>query len=488
VRVLILNSPWINTATEYGIKSGTRWAALRKRERTMPYMPYPYHMAQATAVLKQAGIDAWVKDAVNEGMGEAAALDHVAGLKPDLLLIEPYTPSVYVDLAFAQKAKERAGCRIAVCGAHATALPEDMLAEPAIDFVLLGEYDYTLRDLARALAGPRTELAAIEGLGWKDGTAVRLNPRRPPIADIDELPFPDFGQLPPRNYNEPLSRSFPHAKIITSRGCPYHCSFCTVPLLAGPRYRTHSLPYLIRLVRHLVETQGVKELYFDDDILTIERAKAIAQALLDADLHLPWSCWMHWNVSRDDLALLKKSGCFAIKVGIESADPEVRKQADKSRVEIPNIRRLIKDCHALHLLIHGSFMLGLPGDTKASLRRTVDLAFSLGLDACQFSIATPLPGTPLYRMAKEHGWLTTEDWSQFEGLESCVVSYPECSREDILAAMALVRTRKVRQFFRDPAKAARYLWKFYRMKGWRALFAAVAEKGAFALKALAGKK
>lgn len=249
-------------------------------------------------------------------------------------------------------------------------------------------------------------------------------------------------------------------------------------------YRLHSVPYVIGLIQHLIDDFRIQELYFDDAILTIGRATAIARAMLGHGIRLPWSCWIHWNIGPEGLSLLRRSGCYAVKFGVESADVGVLRQADKASIHLETIRRLIRNCQQNGIRTHGSFMLGLPGETEASLRQTLNLAFSLDLDACQFTIATPLPGTRFYAMAREHGWLVTQDWSQFDALNRCVVEYPECSREQILAAMEEARRRKVRQFLKNPGKAMIYIWKLYRVEGFSRFIRNLAGKVHFALQAL----
>ncbi len=484
MKVLLLNSPWVNNEEMYSVKSGTRWAALRRKDSSMPYYPFPYFLASATAVLKKEGFDAHIKDAIAEELSREECMAYVENLKPGLLVIDAFTPSIDADLSFMQEAKAKTACYSVFCGAHSTALPADMLKNSFMDFVLLGEYDYTLRELVDFLSRGRSDFEKISGLAYKKNGSVLINSRRPQIENLDDLPFPERDELPMHKYNEPFSKNYPNARVTSSRGCPYNCIFCTEPLMyekASCKKRSVSL--VLEEIKMLSDKYGAREISFDDPIFTISRAKEIAEAILRDNLKISWSSWMDWNISFDDLKLLQKSGCVGIKFGVESANPEVLKTAKKP-LHISKIRELIKNCRRLGLLRHASFMFGLPGDTVKNMRDTIDLAFSLDLTSCQLAIATPLPGTPFYKMAEEKGWLVTKDWSQYEPHYTAVVEYPGCRKIDIEAAISLARQKKVEQVLRNPMVALSYLIKLYRLKGAKDFSKEVFQKTIFAFRAL----
>jgi radical SAM superfamily enzyme YgiQ (UPF0313 family) len=286
------------------------------------------------------------------------------------------------------------------------------------------------------------------------------------VFDYDELPFPVHDGLPMLKYTEPLSQHYPTARIVTSRGCPHSCTFCIEPLVAGRNYRRRSIPRVMEEIRDLQERLGVQEIYFDDAILTIPRLKEIANGLLEHGIRVAWTGWVDWRINRDDLELLRRSGCVGIKFGVESANDAIREGVGKGRlVYVDDIRRLVADCKRLGLLAHGSFLAGGPGETRETLQQTIDLCFALGLDSSQWSIATPLPGTPFYDQARSEGWLTTDEWARYDPLNSSVLRYPGCEPDDLVAGLDQVRRRKARQMMRDPRKAATYLWKTWRQLG-----------------------
>ncbi|MEI8344862.1 MAG: cobalamin-dependent protein [Candidatus Omnitrophota bacterium] len=223
MKTLLLNSPWINNGEVYGIKSGTRWPALRRKERSMPYFPFPYEMAQAAAYLRRHGVDASAKDAIAEELTAEQCLCFMESLRPALTVIEAFTPSIEIDLAFAEAAKRRTGTAVAFCGVHASALPEEVLKSSAVDYVLTGEYDETLKELCFFMDGRGGELAKIAGLAYKKDASVVVNVARPVIEDLDVLPCPEISEFPIYKYNEPLSRHSPNARVVTTRGCPTPC-------------------------------------------------------------------------------------------------------------------------------------------------------------------------------------------------------------------------------------------------------------------------
>lgn len=490
MKVLVLNSPWISTDREYCVKAGTRWAARRRKDRSLQYFPFPYFMASTVAYLRQEGFDAHIRDAVASEISYHDCLEEIESLRPDLLVIEAFTPSIDIDLAFGREAKERIGCRVAVCGAHPTALPDEMLRHPQIDFVLHGEYDFPLRDLCVALADESADLSTVGGLTYRDSDGnPRYTGRRNDQFDYDTMPFPIHDGLPMLKYTEPLSQFYPTARVVTSRGCPHNCSFCIEPLVAGRNYRRRSIPKVMEEIRGLQTSYGVREIYFDDAILTIPRTKEIAQGLLDHGVEVAWTGWVDWRIDLEDLELLRKSGCVGIKFGVESASEDIRTSVGKGRlVQVENIRQAVTNCRKLGILTHGSFLIGGPGETRDTLQQTIDLCFDLGLDSSQWSIATPLPGTPFYEQAKSAGWLATDDWSRYDPLTFGVLRYPECSPEDLEAGMEQVRRRKAKQFLGSPKKVATYLWKSYRLMGARKFAVDCLQKARFAATSLGSRR
>ena len=209
----------------------------------------------------------------------------------------------------------------------------------------------------------------------------------------------------------------------------------------------------------------------------------VSEAIIQSGVKIKWSCWVDWNISYENLALMKKSGCIGVKFGIESVDPDVLKAAHKP-VKIERVKILIENCKKLGLLRLGSFCLGLPNDTAEKMRQTIDLAFSYDLNSCQVSIATPLPGTEFYQEALKNGWLKTQPWELYEANNSFVLEYQNCSKDDVLKAIALVRKKKVQQFLKHPLVAMGYIYKLYQTKGFKSFSNDIVHKAIFVIKSL----
>ncbi|MBN1552656.1 radical SAM protein [bacterium] len=483
MKVMLINSPWVHDREQYGVKAGARWAHVRPRRKTIPYFPYPFAMAYAASNLMQAGIDTVLLDAVAMEISVSETLNAITQCNPDMIVLETSTPSIESDLHFASMVAKSVDASIVFSGPHATALPEDVLRSSEGRAVLRGEYDITIVELAQAI-DDRSSLANILGISWKSGDAVTHNPNRSLITDLDELPYPVRKGLPMERYTDPACKKFPNVSIISSRGCPYRCIFCleSTVFFHTPSFRRRDPQKVVDEMIHVIDNYNAQEIYFDDSSFTAshQHARAVAQAIIDRRLSIAWSCMADARVDFDTLKLMKSSGCTGLKFGVETADEAIMKRINK-KLDLNNVRRFAEDCKKLGLYTHGTFMFGLPGETKKSIQKTIDFAFSLDCTTSQFSVATPFPGTAFYEMAKTEGWLVTDDWNAFDGGQSPVVSYPECSRQDIIEGLERAKKRKILQLITHPVVLSQYLYKLYKMKGFWGLMSEIAGKAGYLL-------
>ncbi|MBN1355652.1 radical SAM protein [bacterium] len=481
MNVVLVNSPWIHDRERYSVKAGARWAHVRSRRKTIPYYPFPFAMAYATAQLQRNGYRARLLDAVALEMDTSQTLDEIHRFQPGLVVIETSTPSVAMDLEFARLVRGRLDSEIVYSGPHATALPEEVLEEGPGIAVLRGEYDFTLLELAEALKNQRS-LKDIEGISWRDGEMVRNNPDRPLIQDLDALPYPVRDELPMNRYTDPSCKLYPNVSIITSRGCPFKCIFCleSTVLFHSPSFRRRDPDKVVDEMEFVVQNYDAREIYFDDSSFTadVNHARAVSRAIIDRGLKIAWSCMADARVDYDTLKMMRQSGCTGLKYGVETADPDLMKTIRK-KLDLERVRRFADDCRKLGLYTHGTFMFGLPGETRRSIERTLEFAFSLNCTTAQFSVATPFPGTEFYEMAKRNGWLITDDWSMYDGGESPVVSYPECSRDDIIAGLEKAKKRKILRMIRNPVVLAKYICKLYRIEGFSGLLHELSDKAGY---------
>jgi radical SAM superfamily enzyme YgiQ (UPF0313 family) len=438
---------------------------------------YPLWLAYATGVLEQDGFRVKLLDAPAAGLRLEQVLALAEEWQPHLLVVETSTPSIYNDSQVVEAIKDRVPeVFTLLVGPHVTALPEESLAISAsVDAVAIGEYDHTVRDVARWRAGGG-DLEAVAGLAYRDGNGglVRTAPR-PPIEDLDALPFVSEvyrRHLRVEDYFYSIAR-YPEVTLVTGRGCPYHCTYCLWPqTITGHRYRHRSAANVADEFEFVArELPQVKEIFIEDDTLTFDRDRcaALAQELIRRNNRLPFTANSRANVSFETLDWLKRAGMRLLCVGFESGDQEVLNGLRKG-IKVEQFYRFRDDARRAGVLIHGCFMAGGPGETTHSLAKTLHLAKELDPDTAQFFPLMVYPGTEAYRWAAGNGYLETEDfreWLTPEGLHRTVISLNGLSAEDLVAWCDRARRKfylrpryvasKVKQMLTQPAEAGRIL-------------------------------
>jgi hopanoid biosynthesis associated radical SAM protein HpnJ len=378
----------------------------------------------------------------------------------DLVIIHTSTPSFPTDARFAELLKQvKPDIRIGLVGAKTMVDPVGSLeATAAVDFVCREEFDYTCKDVADGIA-----LADIKGLSYRepDGRIVHNLPR-PMIESMDELPFvaPIYKRdLKIPNYFIGYLKH-PYVSFYTGRGCRSKCTFCLWPqTVGGHRYRVRSAENVLAEVRWIKENMPeVKEIMFDDDTFTdtsnLPRVEAIARGM--GELGMTWSCNAKANVPYNTLKVMKDNGLRLLLVGYESGDDEILHNIKKGlRTDIA--RRFTADCRKLGIVIHGTFILGLPGETAATIEKTIQFAKEINPHTIQVSLAAPYPGTTLYKQAVAEGWLQESDAHHLvneKGVQLAAISYPHLSKEEIFHSMEVFYKR----FYFRPSK----IWEIVR--------------------------
>ncbi|MBV9076292.1 MAG: hopanoid biosynthesis associated radical SAM protein HpnJ, partial [Methylobacteriaceae bacterium] len=323
-----------------------------------------------------------------------------------LAVLHTSTPSFASDVKVIEAMKaENPNLKVGLIGAKVAVQSDQSLVDaPIVDFVARNEFDFTIKDVADG-----QDWASIPGLSWRNGSGVVVhNDDRPVMHDMDRLPFvtPVYKRdLVMENYFIGYLKH-PYISFYTGRGCKSRCTFCLWPqTVGGHRYRTRSVGHVIDEVRYILKAfPQMKELMFDDDTFTddLPRAEAIAKEL--GKLGVTWSCNAKANVPRDTLKVLKDNGLRLLLVGYESGNQQILHNIKKGmRVEVAE--KFTKDCHELGITIHGTFILGLPGESKETIEETIRFATRINPHTIQVSLAAPYPGTFLYKQALENGWL-----------------------------------------------------------------------------------
>ncbi len=327
----------------------------------------------------------------------------------ELAVMHTSTPSFASDIKVAAALKEaNPKLKIGLVGAKVAVEPEASLAASrAVDFVAREEFDFTIKEVAEGRS-----FADIDELSYRDAAGATVHNReRAILENMDELPFVTEvykRDLRVEDYFIGYLKH-PYVSLYTGRGCKSRCTFCLWPqTVGGHRYRVRSVDHVIEEIRRAKDWfPQVKEFFFDDDTFTdnLPRAEAIAKEL--GKLGVTWSCNAKANVPRATLEVLRDNGLRLLLVGYETGNQQILHNIKKGmRVDVA--RRFTKDCHELGITIHGTFILGLPGETRETIEETINFAADINPHTIQVSLAAPYPGTELYRQAVENGWLDTD--------------------------------------------------------------------------------
>ncbi|MBC7235766.1 MAG: radical SAM protein, partial [Chloroflexi bacterium] len=352
-------------------------------------------------------------------------IEPIVRFAPDLIGVTAMTNNYHSAREMIGLLKGRLSCPIVMGGPHATLFPERMItgdgiASAAIDYVVVGEGEDTLRDLVRALGAygfhpPEAVLSDIRGLVWARNGQVVRNPERPLRQDLDALPFPARHLFALERYGLCAPGGEPMVTVLSSRGCPYHCSYCFKGIV-GRTYRQRSPENVLRELKLLTDDYGYRHVYFIDDLFTYdpERLAAICQGMIAAELDLRWQCLARVDRVRPELLrLMYRAGCREVHYGIESGNPQILRHLGKG-ITLEQVRQAVAWTVEAGILVKGYFMLGLPGDTLETMQQTIELAAELELDQAMFSLTTPFPGTRLWDelVAREPGIEFDHDFSR----------------------------------------------------------------------------
>jgi hopanoid biosynthesis associated radical SAM protein HpnJ len=424
--------------------AGARYQA----KREIKSFWYPTWLAQPAALVP----DSKLIDAPADGMTVQDVLP--LARQYELVIMHTSAPSFPTDARMAELLKaENPQLLIGMVGAKVAVDPEGSLkASTAIDFVAREEFDYTCKEIAEG-----RPFASIAGLSWQTAAdGIRHNPARTPLTEMDELPWvaPVYQRdLRIENYFIGYLKH-PYVSFYTGRGCRSKCTFCLWPqTVGGHRYRVRSVDNVLGEVQWIKDNlPQVKEIFFDDDTFTDfrPRAEEIARGL--GRLGVTWSCNAKANVPYDTLKIMKDNGLRLLLVGYESGNDQILHNIRKGlRTDIA--RRFTRDCRRLGIIIHGTFILGLPGETEQTMRETMQFAIDINPHTIQVSLAAPYPGTELYAQAIANGWLkedTSQNLVNTQGLQLAPISYPHLNAKDIYHAVETF----YRRFYFRPRKIA----------------------------------
>lgn len=408
------------------------------------------------ANLRKHGHPVRVLDAEGLCLDTATVVEMLRVSPPKVLGIGTTTLSLFNAASVAEAVKARLPETLVVLGGpHVTALPRQTMEQfPAIDACILGDGETSLLALVENALGGRELGQGVDGVLWREGADIRTHPKTRHIADLDSLPFPAWDLLDrfPGLYRPPFHsyRRLPVANIVTSRGCPGACSFCDRSVF-GSKAHFHSIDYILEMVERLVKDFGIREIAIKDDMFTVtkERVGEFCARLRERKLDILWSCNARVNsVDGRMLGDMKRAGCWMISYGIESGSPAMLKKMMKGAT-LDQARRALTLTRASGMVSKGFFLLGIPGETSASLAETLRFLGDLELDEMSLNFFTPFPGSKLYAEILAEGF--EPDFSRMSMQE--VVYLPKGLTE---ADLRRFQKKMIRSFYLRPGKLLGY--------------------------------
>lgn len=405
----------------------------RTRERSI----WPQNsLAYLAAVAKKCAYQPNILDCIASEIAWEQVLEYLKTYRPKWVVVEGISSTITNDVYAAYLAK-RYGGKTVLIGPHVTALPEaTMEAYPSLDFGILGEVEETLGVLVNAVDNGK-DLSSIKGLLYREAGTIKNTGEREFIQDLNSLPMPLQELLPLDKYMAPYIGG-PYTFVLHSRGCPNACSFCRQNVMWKSVCRLRNGESIAAEFKYLAGL-GVKKVMFHSDTFTQDRDNVfdICEHLIKADTGIEWIC--NGRVDLVDpgiLRAMKSAGCFMVNYGIESGVQKLLDDSNKGKnATIENARKAVAMTKDANIQVWAYFIIGLPGETKQTIKQTSAFARELPVELVNFSVATPYPGTPFYKSAEKNGWLKNVEWEDFDQNYSAVISYPELSDKEIMAGI-----------------------------------------------------
>jgi anaerobic magnesium-protoporphyrin IX monomethyl ester cyclase len=439
---------------------------------------YPMWLSYAAGFMEAQGHDIRVWDAPAKRLTSHEVITQIEGFRPEVLVIATSTPSIYEDVAFCAAMKLLLpDSHIVLVGAHVTALPVETLnLDGSIDAVIIGEYEVTLSELTERIAAGR-DMNEVAGLAFRQrrDKAIVVNDPRGPLRDLDSVPWVARTYRRHLDYGDYFysGNRFPIVVIVSSRGCPNRCTFCSYPqTVTGRVWRHRSVGDVIDEMEFAVrEFSPLGEIMFEDDTFTASRERTLqfSEEMLRRGLKVRWSCNARPDLDLPTMKLMRRAGCRSLLVGFESGSQELLDTMNKG-TNLNRFKHFMRDSKKAGLLVNGAFLVGMPGETKVTMDKTLEMAKVLSPDVAQFFPIMAYPGTRLYDLCLEKGYLSSKSFRNYlteNGLHNCIVNLPNLSAEEMVAFCDRCRREfylrpsylgyKLLQLVSDPAEGSRTL-------------------------------
>ena len=409
--MFIEGPPFINwTGSSKLTTGGRRHPSLCESGETT----YSYLNLSAAAVLRESGHEVEYIHCQTDGIDLKGVEKNIGKSSPDMVVCDVQHVRIPVEFKIAEMAKKCGAVSVFV-GYFAAAAAEKLLKNcKHLDFVCTKEYDFILRDLADALERKKP-ISYVKGIKYRKGVIIKETKPMPLIEDLDELPIPAYDLVQLDKFYESVFLRLPSATAITARGCPFRCFFCAFPnTLYSHEFRSQSPARVIEEAKYLSDEFGIREIRYDDDTFEVNKKRVfeICDKFKEEKLDLIWNTQNRPGLMTPDLCRrMKEAGCVRMMFGAESGDDDILKKMNKGTT-VEEIERGEMYARKAGIILHNCFMFGFPWDTMETMKKTIGFACKLNAEFTQFSIATPLPGTPFYDMMKSQGLLIGEDWER----------------------------------------------------------------------------
>jgi len=418
-------------------------------------------LAYLAAITIQSGHKAKIIDAMATPVSLNNLIELIQKEKFDLIIVHSSTPTFNNDKKIISEIKKITNSVIGFTGTHTTVLPEESLKQSEAEFILIGETELTLKELLGILSNLQLEqkcdatfmsqiprdksrvttldfafdkLKLINGLAIKLNDEVIITPPREIYPDLDSFPFPARELLPNDKYTMPFFDRKPFVTIIPSRGCPFKCTFCRAGKVWGarPRFRTPS--NIVAEIKDVINKLNIRNIVFMTDALTLKRDWTIAllNEILKEKLSFRWICNSRVDtVDKEMLNLMKKAGCELISYGVESGDQSILDKVKKN-IKLEDSIKAMELTRQAGIVSLAYFIIGLPGETEETSKKTIKFAKKINPDYVNFHIATPFPGTELYDYAKNNNLLVSNNWDDYEEEGSAVIRTETMTPEQLV--------------------------------------------------------
>ena len=415
----------------------TQMEAKYKNDLFLNFSAPPLGLAYIAAILEDAEYRVKILDAQTLGMSLEEFAARVRRLRPNILGIQTFTPNLFDALSAAAQAKADDIPMVVLGGAHPTLVPEEtfMLGQGKIDLLVRGEAEYTFLELTRRLENGKS-LTDLVGISYEVNGRIVHNPDAPLIKNLDTLPFPARHLLPMSEYRI-FSAQLPATTMISSRGCPYQCSFCTVSHFYGRQWRMRSPTNIVDELEHLVADYGSIAIAFVDDCFAIN-SRRVRELCLEIrrrrlEDELIWGATVRADIKPDLLKTMADTQCRLVFVGVESAKQETLDQVQKG-VTLQKVSDFFKNTKKNRIDTIGSFALGFPGETKQDIIATIEWAIKLNPNLAVFTLATPYPGTAFWEECVRRGWIKEQRTNKYD-LFNPIIETTKLTLEELKALL-----------------------------------------------------